>query len=65
MEKVALSFFFALWAVSLWGLVWHFAADRIMEGGFDRIVENVDLVKKTFESDCLHILTYIHLLSGG
>ncbi len=46
MEKVALSFFFALWAVSLWGLVWHFAADRIMEGGFDRIVENVDLVKK-------------------
>ncbi len=41
---MALSFFFALWSLSLWGLVWHFAASEMMIGGFGDLPDNLDLV---------------------
>ncbi len=43
-RQISLSFYLALWALSLWGLIWHFVADQLMAEGFRDLPYHIDIV---------------------
>ncbi len=43
-RQVALTFYFGLWGLSLFGLFWHFAANQLMADGFSELPDKISFV---------------------